>query len=143
MFTIGETFELVTRITASDVWAFTRVSGDHNPLHCDEDFAARTRFREPIVHGLLVASKISALLGNDVAPPGYYVVYQSQQLEFRAPVHVGDLLRVRATVKHWLPDKNRLELRTDVFNRASTSVLEGTAVVRVFALAAPTKESAA
>ena len=75
-------------VSSSDVVGFAEVTGDRNPIHLSEHFAARTAFGTRIAHGLYTASLISALLGTRLPGPG--AIYISQTLNFRAPVRIGD-----------------------------------------------------
>ena len=68
---------------------FGALSGDTNPLHLHDDFARGTMFKGRIAHGMLSASFISTVVGTKLPGPG--AVYVSQTLNFRAPVHVGDV----------------------------------------------------
>ena len=81
---IGMTERLSKTISSSDVVGFAEVTGDRNPIHLSEHFAARTPFGTRIAHGLYTASLISAVLGTRLPGPG--AVYISQTLNFRAPV---------------------------------------------------------
>ncbi len=100
-YTIGELSVGMTAthehvVTAQDVEAFAALSGDHNPVHLDEDYAKTTRFKGRIAHGLLVASFISTVLAAKLPGPG--TVYLGQTLSFKAPVRLGDKVEARATV---------------------------------------------
>src|ERR1041385_4570394 len=83
---LGATASRTKRITAEDIEAFARASGDMNPVHLDEAYAATTPFGRRIAHGLLTGSLISAVLGNDLPGPG--TIYLSQELKFKAPVYL-------------------------------------------------------
>ena len=87
----------VTRVVSEDdVRRFADVSGDHNPIHLDEDYARGTRFGRRIAHGLFGASLFSGLFGTRL--PGRGCVYAAQNLKFRRPVHIGDTLVATVTV---------------------------------------------
>lgn len=119
---------LTKTVSSSDVIGFAEVSGDRNPIHLSEHFAARTPFRTRIAHGLYTASLISAVLGTRLPGPG--AIYLSQTLNFRAPVRIGDEVTVTVTVSELMDKGNRarLDCRCAV---ADTVVLEGEAVVKV------------
>ncbi|MGB8045478.1 MAG: 3-hydroxybutyryl-CoA dehydratase, partial [Pseudolabrys sp.] len=89
---LGMTETLKKVIDASDVVGFAEVTGDRNPIHLSEHFAAKTPFGTRIAHGLYTASLISAVLGTRLPGPG--AVYISQTLNFRAPVKIGDTVDV-------------------------------------------------
>src|SRR5215212_1002169 len=96
-FNVGDSAEITKTIDDSDIQAFADVTGDHNPVHVDDAFAARTRFGRRIAHGMLSASLISAVLANKL--PGEGSVYLGQTLQFVAPVFPGDEITARVTVK--------------------------------------------
>ena len=87
-FFVGETASLSRTVSAADVEAFAGITGDTNPVHLDEAYAATTRFHHRIAHGMLAASYISALLGTRFPGPG--TIYVSQSLTFLRPVYLGD-----------------------------------------------------
>lgn len=115
-------------ITETDLRNFSGVSGDTNPMHLNEEFARETPFGGCIVHGLLTASLISAVVGTKLPGPG--VIYMSQTLKFLAPVRVGDTVYATATVKQLFPEKQRALLDT-VCTVKDTRVIEGEALVKV------------
>ena len=89
---LGMTETLSKTVASSDVVGFAEVTGDRNPIHLSEHFAAKTPFGTRIAHGLYTASLISAVLGTRLPGPG--AVYISQTLNFRAPVKIGDTVEV-------------------------------------------------
>jgi 3-hydroxybutyryl-CoA dehydratase len=115
-------------VTAEDVAGFADVTGDHNPLHFDAEFAATTVFATPIAHGILSAGYISALISARLPGPG--TIYLSQQLKFRAPVRIGDTVTTRLVVTEILPDRRRVRLDTTC-SVGEEVVLEGEALVQV------------
>ncbi|GGE91642.1 MaoC family dehydratase [Stappia taiwanensis] len=119
---------LTKTVDSSDVIGFAEVSGDRNPIHLSEHFAARTPFRTRIAHGLYTASLISAVLGTRLPGPG--AIYLSQTLNFRAPVRIGDEVTVTVTVAELMEKGNRARLAC-VCSVGDTVVLEGEAVVKV------------
>ena len=94
----------------------------------DADFAAGTVFGEPVAHGMLGASLISAVIGTRL--PGPNSIYLGQQLRFVAPVRYGDTLTATCEVVHKRQDKPILKLRTTVTNQDGVVVTEGEAVVK-------------
>ena len=105
---IGMTERLEKTVASSDVVGFAQLTGDRNPIHLSEHFAAKTSFRTRIAHGLYTASLISAVLGTRLPGPG--AVYISQTLNFRAPVKIGDTVFVTVTVAELMPEKSRARL---------------------------------
>lgn len=83
-------------VTDEDVRKFADVSGDHNPVHLDEDYAQKSRFGRRIAHGLFGASFFSGLFGTKL--PGRGCVYAAQNLKFRRPVYIGDTVTATVTV---------------------------------------------
>ena len=94
---VGMTETLSKTIASSDVVGFAQLTGDRNPIHLSEHFAAKTQCGKRIAHGLYTASLISAVLGTRLPGPG--AVYISQTLNFRAPVKIGD--QVDVSVRPW------------------------------------------
>jgi len=123
----GQAAELTRTIEADHVAAFAAATGDTNPLHFDEAFAAQTSFGRPVVHGLLTAGLISAVLGTRLPGPG--CVYLAQQLNFRRPVYVGDTVTARVEVVEVRKDKPLLRLKTTCANQHGEIVLGGEALV--------------
>ena len=115
-------------VTEADIAAFAAVSGDDNPVHFDEAFAAQTDFKGRIAHGLLTASYISAVIGTRLPGPG--AIYLSQSLRFMAPVRIGDTVRAVVRVIHLDPRRRRARLACFCHVGANL-VLEGEANVKV------------
>jgi len=126
---VGDSAEISKTIADADVRAFAELTGDHNPVHLDEGYAASTRFGRRIAHGMLGASLISAVLANEL--PGRGTVYLSQTLRFTAPVFLGDTVTARVTVKSVREDKPVVTLETVCTNERGERVVEGEAVVLV------------
>lgn len=120
-------------VTAEDIAKFTDVSGDTNPLHSDAEYAARTRFKQPIAHGILAAGVISAALGTQLAPDSV-VIYLGQNLQFRAPVSVGDTLTATVEATRVDTERSQVALDTVVTNQDGTDVIKGDALVMIDAL---------
>ena len=125
---VGDRAEFEKTVTAEDIEAFAQVTGDTNPLHRDAAYAARTRFKEPIAHGMLSAGYISAVLGTKLAP-SCCAVYVSQSLRFLRPVKIGDTIKAVAEVKGIEPEKRLYTIETDCFNQRGEPVVKGEAVV--------------
>ncbi len=125
---IGQTAELQHTVTDADIRAFAAVSGDDNPVHLDEAYAATTPFKTRIAHGMLSAGYISAVLGTRLPGPG--AIYLSQTMNFRRPVRIGDEVLTRATVSSIDTERARVTLVT-VCEVGGKTVVEGEAVVMV------------
>jgi 3-hydroxybutyryl-CoA dehydratase len=124
-FTVGEEATFTRTFTQEDVQNFSKLSGDTNPIHLDENYARQTRFGGRIVHGMLVASLISSALGTILPGPG--CVYASQQLSFRAPARIGERLTARVRVSDWDATKGRIILATEVINDRNEQMIIGEA----------------
>ncbi|MSQ41601.1 MAG: MaoC family dehydratase [Dehalococcoidia bacterium] len=131
---VGTRVTFEKTITHADIAAFTALTEDTQPLHRDPQFAARTRFKHPIAHGLLCASLIGTAIGTQLAPDRV-IIYVSQSLRFRAPVSPGDHLTATVTCTALDTERARVTLETMVANDAGTNVIAGEAVVVVEALA--------
>ena len=125
---LGQSAEISHVVTDADIRAFAAVSGDNNPVHLDEDYAAATPFKTRIAHGMLSAGYISAVLGTRLPGPG--AIYISQTMNFKRPVRIGDEVITRATVSAIDSEKARVTLAT-VCEVAGKAVVEGEAVVMV------------
>lgn len=130
---VGMTETLKKTVASDDVVGFAEVTGDRNPIHLSEHFAAQTPFGTRIAHGLYTASLISAVLGTRLPGPG--AIYISQTLNFRAPVKIGDTVDVKVTVAELMPEKCRARLAC-MCSVAGETVLDGEAWVKV-----PSKEA--
>lgn len=131
--TVGTQITFQKQVTRDLVAGFVEVSGDTNPLHSDPAYAARTRFKQPIAHGMIGAGFISAAIATKLSP-GAVMVYLSQSLQFRAPVYIDDTLTVTCTVKAVDPARSRVTVDTTVTKQDGTEVIRGEANVLVDAL---------
>ena len=122
---VGDRAERLVVVGEAELEHFARATGDRNPLHFDEAYAATTRFGGRIAHGMLVGGFISGLIANQVPGPG--TVYVSQELRFRAPVHVGDHVRCEVVVIE-VGQRGRVTLATRAWVREGL-VVEGEARV--------------
>ncbi|MCL1825172.1 MAG: MaoC family dehydratase [Betaproteobacteria bacterium] len=107
---VGQTASIARTVSEADILAFAGVSGDSNPVHVDEEFAASTMFKGRIAHGILSVSYISTVIGTKLPGPG--TIYLSQSVKFKAPVRIGDTVVTRVTVTALEADKRRATLST-------------------------------
>ena len=126
---VGDRAEITRVVTDEAVHAFAASTGDTNPIHLDDAYAAGTRFGRRIAHGILVSGVISAVLGTRLPGPG--AVYLSQSLQFRAPVFVGDTVTARVEVVAVRTDKPVITLRTTCTRLDGVVAVEGEAVLLV------------
>ena len=108
---LGQSHETVHTITENDIQRFAEVSGDFNPLHMSDEFAAGTIFGKRIAHGALTASYISGILGNNLPGPG--AIFVGLSMRFKRPVHIGDVVTVRAEVAEKHDRGNRVTLKVE------------------------------
>jgi len=125
---LGMEASYAKKITNDDVLAFADLSGDTNPVHLDDAYAAGTMFKQRIAHGFLTASLFSTVLGTKLPGPG--CIYLSQSMKFRAPVYIGDEVIATLRVTSLDADKARATLACDCAVNGKT-VLEGEAVMMV------------
>lgn len=126
---IGDEFSTERHVTDDLVRKFAEVSGDYNPIHLDEEFAAKTRFGKRIAHGMLSGAFISAVLGNEFKERK--IVYLSQTMRFKAPVYLGDTVTASATVTHIREDKGIVTLATLCTNQNGETLVEGEGIVMI------------
>ena len=125
---IGDTASFTKTVSDEDIVAFARVTGDEQPLHLDDAFAAKTRFKRRVAHGMLSAGLISAALGTQLAPDAV-VVYLSQSIRFLRPVFPGDTITAHLEVRSVDAEKRFVTCSTECVNQDGTSVLTGEATV--------------
>jgi 3-hydroxybutyryl-CoA dehydratase len=125
---LGMTESYEKEVKSSDVVGFAEISGDRNPIHLSEHFAAKTPFGGRIAHGLYTASLISAVIGTRLPGPG--AIYLSQTLNFKAPVKIGDIVTAEVEVIELVEKGRRVKLACRC-RVGETLVLEGEALVKV------------
>lgn len=125
---VGMSDAITRTVTTEDIEAFSAITGDRNPIHLDEEWAAKTRFGGRIAHGMLTGALVSAVIGTRLPGPGN--IYIKQTLEFRGPVRPGDEVTAEVRISHLEPAKNRVVLATTC-RCGETEVLRGEAVLRV------------
>lgn len=123
----GDEARFSKRITAEEVEAFALLSGDHNPLHMDDSFAGRTRFRKRVVHGMLLGSYVSALIGMHC--PGAGALWFQQSFRWLAPVFIGDQIDITLKVMHKSIGTRILTIQVKAVNGNGDMVMEGEGAV--------------
>ena len=122
---IGDSAQITKTITKKDVELFADAVGDHNPIHMDQAYAEKTRFKGRILHGAYSIGLISSVLGNIL--PGHGTIYLSQEVKFLAPIRIGDTITVKIEVMEILPEKNRVRFKTTCTNQDGKIVVDGIA----------------
>ena len=125
---VGMSAVFAKTITEADIVMFAGVTGDMNPVHVNQEFAAETMFKSRIAHGMLTASLISTVLGTKLPGPG--CIYLSQSLKFLAPVRAGDTVVAQAVITELFPERKRLAAKTTAFV-GDTVVCDGEAMMKV------------
>ena len=115
-------------ITDSDIKSFAGISGDHNPVHVDSEYAAESRFGKRIAHGLMSAGFFSAIFGTKIPGPG--CVYVSQTLNFLRPVYIDDTVTAEVEVKKVDQEKRRVFFDTTCKVRGK-KVITGSAEIYI------------
>jgi len=123
---VGQTARRSRKVEAGDIELFTQISGDHNPLHYDEEAAKATPFGEIVCQGGITTAILNAVVAEDLPGPG--TVFMQVNWKFIAPVRPGDTITGEVEVTKSRPDKPITELNTRVIRDDGTVVLEGDAV---------------
>jgi 3-hydroxybutyryl-CoA dehydratase len=123
-FEVGQRASFTKTFTDEDVRRFVEITGDTNPLHVDDGFAAASRFGRRVLHGLLTASMFSTLVGMRL--PGTGAIYRGQTIRFRKPAHVGEALTAHLVVRSIDHSRHRLVMDAWIENESGERVIEGT-----------------
>jgi acyl dehydratase len=124
---LGQTASFSKQVEETDIQMFSAVSGDVNPVHLDEKFAAGTMFKGRIAHGMLTGAVISAALAMELPGPG--CIYLGQTLRFTRPVKIGDRITAYLEVTAKQDDKKIITLACEVSNQDGKAVASGEAQV--------------
>ncbi len=124
---IGDSASFSKTISESDIYLFAGITGDLNPAHMDSVAAAEGMFKQRIAHGMLTGSFISTVVGMHLPGPGS--IYVGQDLQFRAPVFIGDTVTATAECTEKLEERKWCKFKTTVTNQDGKVVVAGTATV--------------
>jgi len=127
MINIGDTFDHTFSFTQEDVISFAKVTGDNNPVHLDEAYAASTIFKRPIIHGMLGATVFSKVFGTMF--PGEGTIYLNQNLQFMRPMLVDTNYTAHFEVLEIDREKHRATINTSVLNEEGKKVVDGIAIL--------------
>lgn len=123
---VGQVARRSREVKAHDIELFTEISGDHNPLHYDEEIARGTRFGGIVVQGGVTSAILNAVVAEDLPGPG--TVFLETHWSFKAPVRPGDTIIGEVEVMSVRPDRPITKIKTRVLRADGTVVLEGDAV---------------
>lgn len=123
-FEVGQHASFTKTFTEDDVQRFIEITGDVNPLHVDEEFAAGTPFGRRVLHGMLTASIFSTMVG--MLLPGTGAIYRSQTIRFLLPVYIDETVTAHFVIRSIDRAKHRLEIDAWIENEAGEHVIEGT-----------------
>lgn len=124
---VGERAEFSKTVSESDIYLYAGLTGDFNPAHINEVYAEKTFFKTRIAHGMLTIGFVSTVIGNKLPGPG--TIFLRQEMDFLAPVRIGDTITAQVEVSEILPEKKRVRLKTTCINQEGTKVLDGDAIV--------------
>lgn len=122
---VGDKSTFSKTITDADLFAFTGICGDFNPLHINEEYAKTTRFGSRIVHGMLTASLIDYTLTDLIGLGGVHI---SQEIKFIAPVRLGDTVTVESVLKKINYKNRQVVIESTLITQDGTVCLTGTAI---------------
>ena len=125
---VGQEASCSKTISETDVYSFAGICGDFNPVHVNKIKASKSVFGKQVVHGALVASFISTVLGMYL--PGEGTIYLKQTSNFIKPVFIGDTITAHVKIVE-ISEKGKANLTTTVLNQNSEIVLSGEAVVKL------------
>jgi 3-hydroxybutyryl-CoA dehydratase len=126
--TVGQSYETSFVITAKLIERFAEVTGDHNPIHLDDDYASKSIFKQRVAQGMLQAGILSGILGCHF--PGVGTIYLYQTLKFIQPVFIRDQITLRLKVVEIIDEKNQVRLETLFTNQKGEAVITGEALVK-------------
>jgi 3-hydroxybutyryl-CoA dehydratase len=127
-FKIGDSATTSQLIDDKMVRGYADLTGDHNPIHVDDDFAKKTKFGQRIAHGGILFGLASRVLGDQM--PGIGTIYMSQLVNFHAPVFINDTITVVATITALLP-KHVAKITTIATKKDGTVVMDGVSTVKL------------
>jgi 3-hydroxybutyryl-CoA dehydratase len=125
---VGQSYEKCFAITAELIERFAEVTGDHNPIHLNEEYAGKSIFKQRVAQGMLQAGLLSGILGCYF--PGVGTIYLSQTLKFIKPVFIKDQITLRLEILEIISDKNNVRLQTLFTNQKGEAVITGEALVK-------------
>ena len=126
-FKVGDSDTVTVTITDEMVRAFAVLSGDDNPVHLDDGFAAKTRFGKRIAHGMLLGALLSRVAGTKIPGPGTIVI--SQDIRYKEPCYIGDTVTAEIKILHVRADKPIVKISSRVTNQNGGVLIDGGAIL--------------
>lgn len=124
----GDVYTHSVKFTQADVLKFAEVTGDFNPIHLDAEYAAKTMFKKPIVHGFLSGAVFSKVFGTLF--PGEGTIYLSQEMKFLAPIFVEEQYEARFEVVEVNAEKHIGIISCSLVNSEGASCITGVAKLK-------------
>ncbi len=124
---IGQRHEESFHISDEIIRRYAEISGDNNPIHLDDAYAAASALKGRAAHGMLLAGLVSAVLGTRF--PGLGTIVADVTLRFLRPIRPGEQITIRVVVRDILPAKNRVVIETICLNSVGKPAVTGQAVV--------------
>jgi len=125
---IGDKARFSKTLTEADMFAFSAITGDFNPIHVDEEFSKNSFFKRRVVYGMMTSGIINTTL---TLLAGAGTIHLSQTLKFTAPVFIGDTITVNSEVVNKIPEKNRIIIKTTINKQDGTLVIEGESLLLI------------
>lgn len=123
----GASASLSMKMTQELVSNFAQLTGDHNPIHVNEEFAKTTKFGRCIAHGAMLNGMFSKIAGTELPGPGSVVL--SAQFDYKNPAYIGDEVTATMTIRRYRKDKPIIFMDCKALNQKGESLIEGTAVI--------------
>ena len=121
---IGDSYKEEFVITQEMVNKFAKLSGDKNPLHIDKKFAAKTRFKKPIVHGLFSVTSFGKVMGTKFPGPGS--IHVAQNLSFKKPLYPDEKYYVYIELIRIVKKKHFGVFKTQIYDLNNKLIVDGT-----------------
>lgn len=124
---VGDSESVTVTITDEMVRAFASLSGDDNPIHLDDDYARKTRFKKRIAHGVILGALLSRVAGTKIPGPGTIVI--SQDIRYKEPCYIGDTVTAEIKILHMRADKPIIKVGSRVTNQHGHVLIDGGAIL--------------
>jgi 3-hydroxybutyryl-CoA dehydratase len=126
-FYVGQFYEKNFIVSEEAGMEFAKISEDYNPIHLNSEVASKSRFGKKIVHGMLIGSYFSGIIGNKF--PGAGSVYISQEIFFKRPVYYGSEVTIRVEISDVNLERKRIGLKTQCFDKDRSLLVDGNAKI--------------